>query len=99
MSSDSFDSRSSHRTRYPLRAILALAGAWLVFAVLVFSGALFCVLLLPLVPLYVGAIVSSGGLLAAAHEYARSRARVEPSRLRLSRDAQQSSPTAAPEAA
>ncbi len=72
MSPDSFDSLPSHRTRYPFRAILAVAAAWLAFAILVFSGALFCVLLLPLVPFYVGAIVSSGGLLAAAHEYARS---------------------------
>ena len=98
MSLNSFDSLPI-RTRYPFRAILVVAAAWLAFAILVFSGALFCVLLLPLVPFYVGAIVSSGGLLAAAHEYARSQARVEPSRLRVSRDAKQSSPAAAPEAA
>jgi hypothetical protein len=98
MSSNSFDSLSDQRTRYPFRAFLAVAGAWLAFAVLVFSGALFCVLLLPLVPFYVGSVVSSAGLLSAAHQYARSPARGEPSRLRL-RDAEQSSPAAAPEAA
>jgi hypothetical protein len=96
---DSFDSSPRQRTRYPFRALLAVAAAWLAFAILVFAGAFFCVLLVPLVPLYVGAIVSSGGLLAAAHEYARSQARVEPSRLALSRDAQQPSPAAAPRAA
>lgn len=99
MSSISLSSSSKQRTRYPLRAWLAVAAAWLAFAVLVFTGALFCVLLLPLVPFYVGAIVSSAGLLSAAHEYARSQGRVEPSRLAVSRDAPQPSPAAAPRAA
>jgi hypothetical protein len=98
MHPDSLNYPAAPRNRYPLRALLAVALAWLAFAILVFSGAFFCVLLLPLVPLYVGAIVSSGGLLAAAHQYARSQSRVEPSRLRVRRDAQQSSPNAAPEA-
>lgn len=94
----SLNSEPNQTRRYPFTALLAVAGAWLTFALLVLSGALFCILLPPLIPLYVAAIVSAGGLLASAHDYAKQRAIVEPSRLRVSRDAQQPSPAVAPRA-
>ncbi len=83
------------RTRYPLRAIVAVAGAWLVFALQVFSGALFAILLLPLVPLFIVFVLSGAGLLASAHQYAASVARREPlpTKLAVRTDAQSSAKT------
>jgi hypothetical protein len=99
MSLISLDSEPQPTRRYPLTALLAVAGAWLAFAILVLAGAFFCILLVPLIPFYVVAIVSSGGLLSAAHDYAKRQAIVETSRLRVSRDAHQPSPAVAPRAA
>jgi hypothetical protein len=71
-------SESEFRVRYPLKAFAAYAGAGLLFLTTLAFGAFFCILLLPLVPALVGMVVANAGLLASAHEYAQSVARLEP---------------------
>ncbi len=78
------------RTRYPLRAILAVAGAWLVFLIQVLSGVFIFALVIPLIPFFICLVLSSAGLLASAHQYALSQAQRVPraAKLARTRDAQ-----------
>lgn len=61
--------------RYPLRAVLVVAAAWLLFTFSVLVYACVSLLLLPFLPAIVFGQIS---LLSSAHEYARSVARAAP---------------------
>jgi hypothetical protein len=64
------------RLRYPARAILAVAGAWLVFLLLLIIGFGALALIAPIACFYVAGLVGYVGLLSEAHEYARRQAYV-----------------------
>jgi heme A synthase len=72
------DSPSETRIRYPLRAILAVAGAWLLFLIQVLFGAFTVMMAVPLVPIFFGILMGGACLLSSAHQYALSLAREEP---------------------
>jgi O-antigen/teichoic acid export membrane protein len=75
----------AYRVRYPFRAFLAVGVAALLLVVQVFAGALFCVVFLPLVPLFVAMVIAGAGLLSSALQYAASVARFEPRKAKLGR--------------
>lgn len=71
------------RVRYPLKAFLAVAGAWVVLLFQVLFGAATVMLAVPLVPVFVGMLMGGASLVSAAHDYARSLAREEPRACKL----------------
>jgi len=72
------DSAVETRVRYPLKAILAVGGAWLLVVFQIFFGLAGVMLAIPLVPAFVGLLLCSASLVSAAHQYALSVAREEP---------------------
>jgi hypothetical protein len=66
------------RTRYPAHAVALVVGAVLLAVAEVLMMALLLMPLIPLIPLFFAAVVGHGCLLAAALDYARSHAVVEP---------------------
>ena len=58
------------RTRYPLRAILAVAGAVLLFAVDLVVGFIFMALVPPFIPVYICVLFSGACLLGNSLKYA-----------------------------
>jgi len=69
------------RTRYPLRAKLAVAGAALFFLVELAGLALWMMPLLPLVPVFVCVMLGNGFVLADVVRWAASLGVVEPVRV------------------
>ena len=59
------------RVRYPLQAVLAVAGAGLLFLFDLTVGFLFMALVPPLIPVYVCVLFAAGGLVDSALRYAR----------------------------
>jgi len=72
------DSAVETRVRYPLKAILAVGGAWLLVLFQIFFGLMGIMLAVPLVPAFVGMLICGASLASAAHQYALSVAREEP---------------------
>jgi len=66
---------SEVRLSYPLHALLLVGAAWVLYAVVLLVSALLLLPCVPLAPALVMLMVALGGLLASAHEYARSVAR------------------------
>jgi hypothetical protein len=66
------------RTRYPAHAVALVVGAVLLAVAEVLMMGLLLMPFIPLIPLFFAAVVGHGCLLAAALDYARSHARVEP---------------------
>jgi hypothetical protein len=58
------------RYRYPLRAVLVVGAAGLLFAVELAVGALWLMPLVPLVPVFITFMLGNGCLLASAVQYA-----------------------------
>jgi hypothetical protein len=71
------------RVVYPLKAIAAVAAAWLLFLIQVLIGAFSVMLAVPLVPFFVGMLICGSGLVGAAHRYALSVARELPTASKL----------------
>lgn len=69
------DQKSEVRLRYPLHALLLVGAAWVFYGSILLVTALFFLPCIPLAPFVVVLMVSLGGLLSSAHEYARSVAR------------------------
>ncbi len=69
------DPASAVRLRYPLHAVLLVGAAWFFYAVVLLVSALVFLPCIPLAPAIVVLMISLGGLLSSAHEYARSVAR------------------------
>ena len=90
------------RVRYPVRAVLAVAGATLLFAFNVVLGFLFMALVPPLIPVYITVLFAGGCLVRSAVDYAvRVSVREPAGMLRLAHDeeARQRSAAAPPRAA
>jgi hypothetical protein len=66
------------RTRYPAHAVALVVGAVLLAVAEVIMMGLLLMPLIPLIPLFFAAVVGHGCLLAAALDYARSHAHIEP---------------------
>jgi hypothetical protein len=62
------------RFRYPVRAYLAVALASLLFLTHLIAGTLFVALMIPLIPLFIGSVMTTGNVLTAALDYARAQA-------------------------
>jgi len=60
------------RLRYPISALLLLGASWLLYAVVLLISAILILPCVPLAPALVILMISLGGLLSSAHEYARS---------------------------
>jgi len=60
------------RLRYPLSALLLVGASWLLYAVVLLVSAILILPCVPLAPALVILMISLGGLLSSAHEYARS---------------------------
>lgn len=60
------------RFRYPLHAVLLVGVSWCFFGIVLLICSLFMLPCVPLAPLLVMTMISLGGLLSSAHEYARS---------------------------
>lgn len=60
------------RLRYPISALLLVGASWLLYAVVLLASALLILPCVPLAPALVILMISLGGLLSSAHEYARS---------------------------
>lgn len=60
------------RLRYPLSALLLVGASWLLYAVVLLVSAILILPCVPLAPALVISMISLGGLVSSAHEYARS---------------------------
>jgi len=58
------------KRRYPARAILAVAGAGVLFAFCVITGFLFMALVPPMIPVFISVLMGNTCLLGRALEYA-----------------------------
>lgn len=70
--------KPAFRTRYPFRAVAAIAAAGLLFLGELAMLAVWLMPLVPLVPLFVMIMIGNACLLSAAVNYASSLARLEP---------------------
>lgn len=66
---------SDVRLSYPLHAVLLVGAAWIFYGVVLLVCALLFLPCVPLAPALVMLMFALGGLLSAAHDYARSVAR------------------------
>lgn len=60
----------AQRVRYPAHAVLAVAGAGLLFTINVMVGFLFMALVPPMIPVYVCILFAGGSLVRSAVDYA-----------------------------
>ena len=75
------------KVRYPAPAVLAVAGAALLFALNVVVGFLFMALVPPLIPVYITVLFAGGCLVRSAADYAvRVSVREPAAMLRLAHD-------------
>lgn len=72
------ESVQKSRVRYPLRALLAVAGAGLLFLFDLTAGFLFMAMVPPLIPVYVCVLFGAGCLVMSALHYAQRLAVREP---------------------
>ena|SRR5215207_10292013 len=77
------------KVRYPAHAVLAVAGATLLFAFNVVAGFLFMALVPPMIPIYITVLFAGGCLVRSAVDYAvRVSVREPAAMLRLAHDEQ-----------